>query len=68
TLIGKQIAFLISGPLGQLPNLRQILEAYAEFQEANLAGIVTDESQDSTQIDKLLTELAGTLVRDNHQE
>jgi multimeric flavodoxin WrbA len=63
TLIGKQIAFLISGPLGQLPNLRQILEAYAEFQEANLAGIVTDESQNSTQIDKLLAELAGALVR-----
>lgn len=41
---GKQIAVLISGPLGQLANLRQILEAYFELQEANLVGIVTDEA------------------------
>lgn len=67
TLIGKQIAFVISGPLGQIPNLRQILEAYAEFQEANLAGIVTDETGDSQQIDILLTQLAGTLVRPSVQ-
>jgi multimeric flavodoxin WrbA len=63
TLIGKQIAFLISGPLGQIPNLRQILAAYAEFQETNLAGVVTDETGCSEQIDLLLTELAGKLVR-----
>jgi len=63
TLAGKQIAFVISGPLGQIPNLRQMLEAYGEFQESNLAGIVTDESQDPAQIDALLAELAGTVVR-----
>lgn len=62
TLAGKQIAYLISGPLGQIPNLRQILEAYAEFQEANLAGIVTDETSDSSVIDQHLAALAGTLV------
>lgn len=63
TLIGKQIAFMISGPLGQISNLRQILEAYGEFQESNLAGIVTDESQDSVQVSALITELAAALVR-----
>jgi multimeric flavodoxin WrbA len=63
TLIGKQIAFLISGPLGQIPNLRQILTAFGEFQESNLAGIVTDESADSTAIDALVAELADALVR-----
>ncbi|MDD4240729.1 MAG: NAD(P)H-dependent oxidoreductase [Smithellaceae bacterium] len=62
TLIGKQIAFLISGPLGQISNLRQILTAFGEFQEANLAGIVTDESADPTEIDALVTELADALV------
>ncbi len=62
TLIGKQIAFLIAGPLGQIPNLRQIMECYAEFQETNLAGIVTDEVESAEQIDLLLTELAGKLV------
>ena len=60
---GKQIAFLISGPLGHNDNLRQILTSYAEFQEANLAGIVTDEAGDDQQVDLLLSELAGSLVR-----
>jgi multimeric flavodoxin WrbA len=63
SLKGKQIAFVIAGPLGQIPNLRQILIAYGEFQEANLAGIVTDEAGNSTEIDLLLKELAGSLVR-----
>jgi len=60
-LAGKQIAFLISGPLGQLPNLRQILEAYTEWQRINLVGIVTDES-DSEKIDQSLQELARRSV------
>jgi len=63
TLAGKQIAYLISGPLAQIPNLRQVLEAYAEFQEANLAGIVTDEEDNSTETDELMAELARRLVR-----
>ena len=55
---GKQLAFLVSGPLRQLPNLRQILEAYAEHQKANLAGIVTDEKNESCETDSALQELA----------
>lgn len=62
TLLGKQIAFVISGPLGQIPNLRQIFTAVGEFQQANVAGIVTDESRDAVQIDALLASLAKTLV------
>ena len=58
SLMGKQIAFLISGPLGQLSNLRQIIEAYTEWQQANLVGIVTDEELDSEKLDDLLRELA----------
>ncbi len=42
SLIGKQIAFIISGPLSQVPNLRQILEAYVEIQHANLVDFITD--------------------------
>lgn len=55
---GKQLAFLVSGPLRQLPNLRQILEAYTEHQQANLAGIVTDEQPESCETDSALQELA----------
>lgn len=59
TLKDKQIAFLLSGPLGQLPNLQEILSAYAQFQLANLAGVVTDEGGDSLILDDLLGDLAA---------
>lgn len=62
TLIGKQLAFLITGPLGQVPNLADILESYVEFQKANLAGIVTDECGDSSKLDALLENLARILA------
>ena len=41
-LHNKQSVFLISGPLDQNANLKQILEAYFEFQGANLVGMVSD--------------------------
>jgi multimeric flavodoxin WrbA len=63
SLIGKQFGFIISGPLGQNPNLRTILEAWAELQRSNVAGFVTDEYGDSAEIDRLLHHLAGSLVR-----
>ncbi len=58
SLRGTQIGFLISGPFGQLPNLRQIFEAYVEWQQANLVGIVTDEQAESGKIDEMIDELA----------
>ena len=60
---GKQIAFLVSGPLRQLPNLRQILNAYTEHHQANLAGIVTDEQAESRETDAALQELALRCVK-----
>ena len=42
-LVGKQVGYLVSGPLRQLPHLRDILQASAQLQQANLVGIVTDE-------------------------
>jgi multimeric flavodoxin WrbA len=63
SLIGKQMSFIISGPLSQIPNLRQVLESWIEIQDANLAGIVTDEYGNSGQIDSLLQDLASNLVQ-----
>jgi len=63
SLIGKQIGFIISGPLRQIPNLRQILEAYIEIQHANPAGFVTDEDGDSAKIDSLLQAMGKRLVQ-----
>ena len=53
-LAGKQIGYLVSGPLSQLPNLREVLEAFAEIGQANLIGIVSDECRDSQELDRLL--------------
>lgn len=62
--VGRQIVWLLSGPLGQLPLLQQALTAQAELQQANLAGIVTDECADSRQLDRLLESLARRVIAD----
>ena len=61
TIQGKQVAFLLSGPLRSIANLREILSAYCEWQKANLADIVTDE-QESAITDALIDSLAVKLV------
>ncbi len=63
TLKGKTIGVIISGPLGQVPNLVQIFQVYFESQEAKLADIVTDEFGDSTHVDALLENLAKKVVK-----
>ena len=62
SFMGKQMGFIISGPLGQLPNLRQIFEGYVEWQQANLVDFVTDEYGDSLQIDATLQNFARRLI------
>ena len=62
SLMGKQVGFIIAGPLRQIPNLRQILEAYTEWQQANLVDIVTDEEEDSKMLDARLQHLAERAI------
>lgn len=63
TLSGKQFGFIIAGALKQLPNLKEILDIYLQWQNSNLAGFVTDESESSKEIDEQLYALANKLVR-----
>ena len=63
TLSGKQVGCIISGPLSQNHNLRQILEGWFELQPANLNEYLGDEYGDSAHIDRLLQDLARRLVR-----
>lgn len=58
----KQFGYLISGPLGQNANLREVLEAYVEMSYANLVGIVTDEVETSQDLDNQLDYLAKRLL------
>jgi multimeric flavodoxin WrbA len=63
SLAGKQIGYIISGPLSQNANLVQILEATVTArQTANLIDIVTDESNNSHEIDVLLYNMAEQSV------
>ena len=62
-MAGKQIGCLISGPLTQLANLREITEAFAEWQRANLVDIVTDEHTGDTDLDGALSQLATGLAK-----
>jgi hypothetical protein len=68
TLAGKQIGWILSGPLSQNANLRQILEAHMEMQPAHLVDIVTDECEDSTELDARLQNLAASLIRFAEQQ
>jgi multimeric flavodoxin WrbA len=63
SLTGKQVGFLLSGPLRQIPNLRQMLEAYTEWQQANLVDMITDEEEDSGVLDAQIQHLAERVIR-----
>ena len=63
SLVGKQIAYLISGPVSQNYNLVQILEATVTARQmANMVDIVSDECSDSNEIDATLQGLAEQVV------
>lgn len=57
----KQIGYIVSGPLSDLPDLRQELEARAETGNGSLAMFVSDESGDPAHITAMLQELARRL-------
>ena len=59
---GKQLATVISGPLGQLATLRQTLQACAEVSHAHMVDFVSDETADSATLDAQLSALANRLV------
>jgi multimeric flavodoxin WrbA len=63
SLVGKQIGYLISGPLSQNHNLVEILEAYATTrQDANFTGIITDEVGDSETLDRQIQSFANQIL------
>ncbi len=61
-LTGKQVGIIISGPLRDNMNIREVMEAYAAHHGANLAGLVTDQEKSSADIDRLLSAMAVNLV------
>lgn len=59
---GKQFGYLISGPLRDIANLREVIEAKTQIGRANMAGIVTDEYEDSNYITSLIETLAKQIL------
>lgn len=58
---GQAVGYLISGPLGQLPVLREFAEAHVEVGESHRIGIVTDEQVDSSTTTRQLVAMARTV-------
>jgi len=61
-LKGKQTVYILSGPLKQLSNLRQIINASSELGQTNLVDIVTDETENDRAIDKALKNAAQRMM------
>jgi len=62
TSVDKQVGFIVSGPLSQVVNLQEIINAIPQIGGGNLAGVITDECADSGQIDRLLESFAVKCV------
>jgi multimeric flavodoxin WrbA len=61
-LEGKQIGFLVSGPLSRLNSLGEFIRALPEFQHANMVDVVTDEAGDAKELDRAITSMARSAV------
>ena len=63
SMMGKHTCYLVAGPLAELPNVRQFLEGKDQVGRENSMGILSDEVEDSRQLEALLDELAARLAR-----
>jgi hypothetical protein len=61
-LTGKQVGFVIAGPLHQIPNLKVVLTAWADNGGCH-AQFVTDEVPGSGELDALLDAMAARLMQ-----
>ena len=61
-LKGKQGGFIISGPLRQNPNLRQLFTGFMESFGLNSMGFITDEYDDSETVTGLIADFARRIV------
>jgi len=62
TLAEKQMGYLISGPLNQIPDLTQMFQAHIEIQGSNFVDIISDEFGTSEEIDAIIHDFARRLV------
>jgi multimeric flavodoxin WrbA len=65
---GKQLVYLVSGPFNQIPDIRQIFDAWAQIQRGNLVDFVSDEIEDSKKLDELISITAKKTIRYSQQQ
>lgn len=61
-LEGRQVGFVIAGPLDQISNLREISKGTVEMMHCGLAGFVSDDMGSSAQINAALQTIASNAV------
>ncbi|MBA3011950.1 MAG: NAD(P)H-dependent oxidoreductase [Proteobacteria bacterium] len=61
-LKGKRLGFIVSGPLSQIQNLRELLEGFGDGWHMKSAGFVTDEHKSSEDITTHIRAFAQELV------
>lgn len=63
SMMGKHTCYLVAGPLGELPNVRQFLEGKDNVGRENSMGVISDEVADSAQLQSLIETTALRLDR-----
>lgn len=67
-LMGKRLGFIISGPLCQMQNLREVLESHAAIWHMKTCGFVTDEYRTSEEITRSIAAFARELELAHEQD
>ncbi len=63
----KQLLYLVSGAFSQTPNIREILEAWAQIQRGNIVDFVSDEVEDSAILDMNISAIVRKSIRYSEQ-
>ena len=63
-MTGKQVVYLIAGPISREKNLEEIIRCYSEFDGAHLVDIISDEPHNMGEMDVLLYDAARRATAD----
>ncbi|MGV8118481.1 MAG: NAD(P)H-dependent oxidoreductase [Candidatus Xenobiia bacterium LiM19] len=61
-LHGKATGYIISGPVNNIPYIKDILQAFTEVGEQYPVGMISDDGVDSAAITELLKDFSRTLI------
>ncbi len=62
SLMGKQMGYLVSGPMRSSPLIREVLQSFPSIQSGNYLGVITDEGGNSSALDAQIDGLVGRAI------